>query len=284
MKKIILSFVLIAGILTACNKDENFLPYADQLALDTTAIDNYLDSHGINALKDSSGLRYVVKTLGSGIKPGGTESRVYIRQVIKTLDGTTIGTDTTGNFYTLGTLLQGKQIGLKLMPKGSNFTLYVPSGLAYGNSSVANVGPNTILVFEMRLLDDDAQLATELAYLDNYLDTVSNVTEDASGLRLVILNEGGQSRPTINNSIVFNYSGKILKTGVSIGSGTNVSAPMINLIEAFQIGMPYIGVGGHVRMYVPSKLAYGFTGSNPAYTPVIPPNSILYYDVTLNAF
>ena len=284
MKRIVLSVVLIAGFLSACNKDENFLPYPEQLTLDVKAIDDYLDAHAINAIKDSSGLRYVIHTIGNGIKPASAESRVYIRQVINTLAGGNVGVDTTGNFYTLGSLLQGQQIGLKLMTKGSYYTLYVPSGLAYGNGSVGSVGPNTILVFEMKLIDDDAQLASELTYLDSYLDSVPNIIEDASGLRLRILNEGGQSHPTINNSIIFNYAGKILKTKAVIGSGTNVSAPMVNLIEAFQIGMPYIGVGGRVRMYVPSKLAYGFTGSNPAYTPVIPPKSILYYDVTLNGF
>ena len=39
---------------------------ASRLGADTTAIDNYLQTKSINAIKDSTGLRYVITTPGTG--------------------------------------------------------------------------------------------------------------------------------------------------------------------------------------------------------------------------
>jgi FKBP-type peptidyl-prolyl cis-trans isomerase FkpA len=44
----------------------------------------------------------------------------------------------------------------------------------------------------------------------------------------------------------------------------------------WQIGLPKIGVGGHIIMLVPSGFAYGCTGYGP-----VPANAPLYFDVRL---
>ena len=53
-----------------------------------------------------------------------------------------------------GTVIRGWDIGFQLMNQGSKATLYVPSTLAYGSRSrSAQIGPNSILVFDVELVE-----------------------------------------------------------------------------------------------------------------------------------
>ena len=42
---------------------------------------------------------------------------------------------------------------LQLMKVGSKYQLFVPSNLAYGEHSIAEIGPNATLIFDIELLD-----------------------------------------------------------------------------------------------------------------------------------
>ena len=51
-------------------------------------------------------------------------------------------------------LIPGWVEALQLMPVGSVWKLYIPSALAYGERGVsADIGPNTVLIFEIELLE-----------------------------------------------------------------------------------------------------------------------------------
>ena len=50
--------------------------------------------------------------------------------------------------------LLGWEEMLRMMPIGANFTMYLPSGLAYGPTGKEDlIAPNTVLVFELELVD-----------------------------------------------------------------------------------------------------------------------------------
>jgi len=131
----------------------------DQLAADTVAIDQYLKSNSINAVKDPSGLRYIITLQGSGAKPHAF-SQVKMNYTGKIL--------ATGNTFYTGTaeptsdfdsrvvnFLHGFQAGLPKLPKGSKATFYMPSGLGYGANppSGASIPRNTNIIFEVELTD-----------------------------------------------------------------------------------------------------------------------------------
>jgi FKBP-type peptidyl-prolyl cis-trans isomerase len=125
---------------------------AGQLALDTVAIDNYLAEKKIVAIKDPSGLRYVITKKGTGAKP--TLSNTIIANYKGTFmtDGQVF--DEGPLEYPLTQLIQGWQIGFPLMNKGSKATLYVPSSLGYGpNGFPPRIPANANLVFEIELVD-----------------------------------------------------------------------------------------------------------------------------------
>lgn len=102
-----------------------------------------------------SGLQYQVIKAGDGKKPTPAES-VECRYRGMFLDGKEFdNSNHTGNPVVLkvGDLVPGLQEALQLMPVGSNWKIFIPSHLAYGEKGAsATIGPNTTLVFEIELL------------------------------------------------------------------------------------------------------------------------------------
>ncbi len=100
----------------------------------------------------------------------------------------------------------------------------------------------------------------------------------SSGLYYVIKEPGGVVHPTINSTLTVDYHGYLLN-GETFDSGSDVSFPLANLIVGWQEGLQLIGVGGEIKLIVPSGLAYGAQTRQG-----IPANSVLVFDLTLITF
>ncbi len=131
-----------------------------RLASDTVSIDQYLASKSIDAIKDKSGLRYVVTQLGTGAQPD-IYSKVKIKYTGKLLsDGTEFftGTYEPSNDFDSRVInfIFGLQVALPKLPVGSKATLYIPSGLGFGdqtiNTGTATVPANSNIIYEIELL------------------------------------------------------------------------------------------------------------------------------------
>jgi len=105
-----------------------------------------------------SGLQYKVIKAGEGKKP--TALDVAVCQYRGTL---TDGTEFDNSYksknggpvnFPLRAVIKGWQEALKLMPVGSQWQLFVPPDLAYGDRGVprAKIPPNAALIFEVELL------------------------------------------------------------------------------------------------------------------------------------
>ncbi|MFM8851488.1 MAG: FKBP-type peptidyl-prolyl cis-trans isomerase, partial [Cytophagales bacterium] len=99
-----------------------------------------------------------------------------------------------------------------------------------------------------------------------------------SGLKYVISTLGTGSKPTLDNSITFSYTGKLLSSGVIFEqSSSPVSAQMKSFtIKGFQLGMLRLPQGSKATFYIPSVLGYGLRSSQ-----TIPRNSNLIFEVEL---
>ena len=100
----------------------------------------------------------------------------------------------------------------------------------------------------------------------------------SSGLYYEILTQGTGTTASTNSNIYIRYTGKMLD-GTTFDSQTNAAAtgwPLNQLIEGWRIGIPLIQEGGHIRLIVPSSMAYGCTGYGG-----IPGNAILFFDIEL---
>ena len=101
-----------------------------------------------------SGLQYKVIEEGSGETPT-EKSKVTVHYRGTLLNGEEFDSSyKRGQPYTtpVTNVIKGWTEALQLMPVGSKWELYVPSNLAYGNSSRGPGGPNSTLVFEIDLL------------------------------------------------------------------------------------------------------------------------------------
>ncbi len=273
---------------SGCLDSGNGVDSLAQMEEDIKVIDSYLSTNGIDAIKDKSGVRYVIKKLGVGLPPKTDQS---IKVVYKGyfLSGTVF--DEGGNATSLlSSLITGWQLALSVWPKGTQGTLYVPSPLGYGSQQVGTIPPNTILVFDIEIVDilptvaEKARLASDIAAIDQYLsDRSINAVKDSTGVRYVITNAGTGPLPTWYTKVRFNYTGKLLTSGNQFFSGTSqptdtFDSRMVDFIHGIKVGLSKIGAGGKVTIYVPSGLAFGpyENSSSP-----VPANSNVIYDIEL---
>jgi len=103
---------------------------------------------------------------------------------------------------------------------------------------------------------------------------------DTNGIYYQIVDEGSGETASLDSIITVTYTTSLLNGEVIDDHSVDpVSLPLNQFIEGWRIAIPYIQEGGHIKMVIPSALAYGCTGIPN----VVPPNSPLYYDVVLIA-
>jgi len=155
MKKYLLFFCLIITVFSACKKsEEDNFDHEAQAKTDDAQIAAYLTANSITATKDASGLYYQVITPGSAEKPTLTNG-IYI-----TYKGTLMSTavafeDRTSPYYfsNLGGLIEGWRIGLPKIGRGGQIKLFIPSGLAYKNVAQSGIPANSVLIFDIKLVN-----------------------------------------------------------------------------------------------------------------------------------
>lgn len=117
-----------------------------------------------------SGLQYKVLKAGDGKKPtvNDTVSCHYRGTLI---DGTEFDSSIARNrpaTFAVNQVIKGWIEALQLMPVGSKWQLFIPSGLAYGEKGPlgkgrSKIGPNATLIFEVELLSVQDTVAADAA-------------------------------------------------------------------------------------------------------------------------
>jgi FKBP-type peptidyl-prolyl cis-trans isomerase FklB len=109
-----------------------------------------------------SGLQYKILKEGKGEKPKETD-RVSVNYKGTTIDGTEFDSSYTRGkpaTFSVNRVVKGWTEALQLMPVGSKWQVFIPPELGYGERGAgAKIPPNSVLIFEMELLDivkDDA--------------------------------------------------------------------------------------------------------------------------------
>lgn len=138
------NILLFMLVLLSCGKDDNG---------DAALIEQYLIENGISYVTTSS--VYVhIKNQGSDIYPSDG-SIVELAYTAAYLDGQ-IFDKTLENTYikiNLKNAISGLAAGLKVLSKGSNGTIYIPSSQGYGSNPPFGVRKNAILVYQVYIHD-----------------------------------------------------------------------------------------------------------------------------------
>lgn len=101
-----------------------------------------------------SGLQYKVLSQGEGETPSAT-STVKVHYEGSLIDGTVFDSSYQRGepvSFQVNQVIQGWQEALQLMPEGSEWELYIPADLAYGQAGAGGaIGPNETLIFKVEL-------------------------------------------------------------------------------------------------------------------------------------
>ncbi len=129
---------------TACDKED------DVDVVDDNIIRDYIEVYELDATKTESGLYYVIEEPGTSQKPTLT-SEVRVTYTGKFVDGDVFDSGT--RTFALNTLIPGWKEGLQLFGKGGKGILLVPSRLGYGSNPPPGIPPNSVLIFNIHLID-----------------------------------------------------------------------------------------------------------------------------------
>ena len=100
----------------------------------------------------TSGLQYKVVKQGEG-ETAKKGDKVTVTYKGTTIDGVTFDESKKPIEFPLENMIEGWIEGLQLMNEGSEYILYIPSKLAYGENGASQVvKPNSVLIFDVQLL------------------------------------------------------------------------------------------------------------------------------------
>ena len=146
--KFTLSFTLLFFVLLSCNKQEE--KQADE---DRVLIANYVDNNNLVGQFTDSGLWYNVTTIGGGIQAHNTAT-VKVIYTGYLLDGSQFDeSPSSGSTFSLTSVIQGWTEGIPKYKEGGDGKLIIPSGLGYGNKAVGSIPPNSVLIFDVELVE-----------------------------------------------------------------------------------------------------------------------------------
>ncbi|MEJ6499819.1 MAG: FKBP-type peptidyl-prolyl cis-trans isomerase [Cryomorphaceae bacterium] len=123
--------------------------------LDEKIILQYISDNNLNAEPTGSGLYYVVDNYGNGDVPN-IQSIVTVAYKGTLTDGTIFDqSGASGATFPLTHVIQGWQEGIPLFSEGGSGILLIPSALGYGNQAIGSIPANSVLIFEVTLLNVD---------------------------------------------------------------------------------------------------------------------------------
>lgn len=131
-------------------------------------------------------------------------------------------------------------------------------------------------------LSFEEQLEVDLQIIKDYLEANDLTAEEsASGLHYIITEEGAGDHPVATDSVEVKYRGYYPSGDVfdATAAAQTITFPLNGVIPGWTEGVQYLKSGGGTgRLFIPSYLAYGTQGS---FNGVIPPNQVLFFDITL---
>lgn len=141
------------GALRAAQQEQATARAAEVIAEGQAFLDENAKREGV--VTTDSGLQYEVLTEGEGASPAATDT-VKVHYVGTLRDGTEFDSSYKRNepiSFPLNGVIAGWTEGLQLMKEGSKHRLYIPSQLGYGSSAAGQIPPNSVLIFEVELIE-----------------------------------------------------------------------------------------------------------------------------------
>lgn len=149
MRKFKFLLLALAGlfIFSSCEDDDK------QAQEDENIIKEYLEENNISAKRHSSGLYFNITEVGTGSHPTPYSTvEVYYKGYLTNGNVFDQTTDKSISFSLSG-VIEGWQIGIPLLREGGKGQFFIPSGLAYGDRAIGSIPANSVLIFEVDLIE-----------------------------------------------------------------------------------------------------------------------------------
>lgn len=199
----------------------------------------------------------------------------------------------------------GKKVVLKNALDSASYALGVNTGGSYSSLSFPGEELDVDLIisgFAQAIKGENTAITVDesIDYLNRYFMMASNadaganrqegerflaqnklqegVVETSSGLQYQVLTQGTGSKPALTDVVEVHYSGKLLD-GTEFDSsmgGDPVTFGLDQVIEGWTEALMLMPVGSKYRVWIPSDLAYGQSGTGP-----IPGGSVLDFEIEL---
>ncbi len=292
MKNILL-FLSLSLLLLSCGGGLSYealpFPSGSQQAIDNGLITSYLVKNKIEAKNTASGIYYTIEKEGSGENPN-LQSFVKVHYHGTLLDGTVFDSSVDRGQpidFPLTGVVKGWQEGIPLFKPGGKGTLYIPSNLAYGGRAQGKIPANSVLIFNVELLeviDPAVQAKKDDEILAKFVsDNKLTMQKTDSGIYYQIDAPGTGESPTVSNKVKVHYRGTLLdgtQFDSSYDRGEPIEFPLSGVIKGWQESVPLLKKSGKGKFLIPSGLAYGTRGAPPT----IPGNACLVFEVELLDF
>lgn len=142
-----------AALFAACTPKTKAEPCVDATSnvpqADSVALKNFIDQNNIEATYDSRGFYYRVHTMGTGKVPG--QCAVVVTDYTGQLTSGTVFDSRNNITMNLRDLIPGFRMGTSLFKEGSEFSIYMPPSLGYGNNDNGQIPGGSILIFRIKL-------------------------------------------------------------------------------------------------------------------------------------
>jgi FKBP-type peptidyl-prolyl cis-trans isomerase FkpA len=148
MKKIVLVLLTLLAFVSCKKKD-----VISQATADDNTIKKYLSDNNLTATRTGSGLYYIVSTQGTGNNPVSTSNVTVVYKGYLVSGSVFDQSKSTGFNTALNQVIDGWQEGLQYFKKGGKGKLFIPSALGYGAKATGNIPANSVLIFDVELLD-----------------------------------------------------------------------------------------------------------------------------------
>jgi FKBP-type peptidyl-prolyl cis-trans isomerase FkpA len=142
--------LFLTTLFSQCKKSEGY-DAEKQLQIDEQLIKDYLASKNItNAVRDDSGVYYIVIESGAGNVTYQNNTLVNVSYTGRLLNGQVFDSKDAYQAY-LGDLIIGWRIGIPKIKPGGKIRLFVPSLFGYGQNAQPGIPANSVLDFDIQL-------------------------------------------------------------------------------------------------------------------------------------
>ncbi len=147
---LLVSVLLVVVLSWGCSKDSGCKPVSPES--EKAQIEQFMAANGLDSFKISNNIYYKILNPGAGPVPN-LNSIVEVTYIGLFMNGNIFDQSPAAISFPLNQVIEGWQLGIPLIKKGGHITLIIPSSYAYGCVGNGSIPPNSVLYFDINLID-----------------------------------------------------------------------------------------------------------------------------------